>query len=83
MTDHPVTPAHRGSEPALALVGIDDAPVKRIHVMILLIVGAGLFFDTVESTMTNVFATVFSHDKSVSKVQLTLLLSSQAASATG
>jgi putative MFS transporter len=54
---------------------LDQLPLTRLHLSILLIVGLGLLFDMMETTMSNVLATVFSPKGSgVSRQALMVLL---------
>jgi putative MFS transporter len=55
---------------------LDRIPTNRLHLFILIVLGTGLLFDTLEASMTNVLATVFAKRPGVGADELRILLTS-------
>jgi putative MFS transporter len=55
---------------------LDRVPTNRLHLFILIVLGTGLLFDTLEASMTNVLATVFAKRPGVDADELRILLTS-------
>lgn len=55
---------------------LDRLPTNRLHLFILIVLGSGLLFDTLEAAMSNVLATVFAQRPGVSADELKILLTS-------
>jgi putative MFS transporter len=55
---------------------LDRVPTNRLHLLILIVLGTGLLFDTLEASMTNVLATVFAKRPGVDADELRILLTS-------
>jgi MFS transporter, putative metabolite:H+ symporter len=55
---------------------LDRLPTNRLHLSILIVLGSGLLFDTLEAAMSNVLATVFAQRPGVSADELKILLTS-------
>jgi putative MFS transporter len=53
---------------------IDELPLTRLHLFVVLTLSIGLFCDSLELVMTNVLATVFSVDPAVSKSDVSYML---------
>jgi len=63
-------PSHTQDDPASLM----STGVTRRHVYIVVTLALAIFFDSVELVMTNVLATVFSADASVTKAEVSRML---------
>jgi MFS transporter, putative metabolite:H+ symporter len=55
---------------------LDRIPTNRLHLFVLIVLGTGLLFDTLEASMSNVLATVFAKRPGVGADELRILLTS-------